>query len=60
MTPRPHQPILLVEDSPEDYEAVRGATVRKLLKERIKGPTVSQEEARAHILRVLQRASAKS
>jgi hypothetical protein len=46
--------------SPEDYGAVCGATIRKLLKERMKGPTVSQEEARAHIQRVLQRSSPKS
>jgi hypothetical protein len=41
--------------SPEDYDAVCGATIRKLLRERIKGPTVSQERARAHIERVLHR-----
>jgi hypothetical protein len=45
--------------SPEDYEVVCGAAIRKLLKERIKGPTVSQEEARTHIDRVLNRKAPK-
>jgi hypothetical protein len=39
--------------SPEDYEAVCGATIRRLLRVRMKGPTVSQKEARAHIEKVL-------
>ena len=39
--------------SPEDYDAVCGATIGKLLRQRMKGSTVSQASARAHIERVL-------
>jgi PHD/YefM family antitoxin component YafN of YafNO toxin-antitoxin module len=40
--------------SPDDYEEVCSAAIRKLLKERMKGPTISQQEARDHIEKALR------
>jgi prevent-host-death family protein len=43
----------------KEYETLVGAQVRKLLKERAKGPTVGHEEARTRIQKVLQRRARK-
>jgi hypothetical protein len=46
--------------SPDDFKALHCKAIRKLLKERMQGPTVSQEEAQAYIAKVLRRGSRKS
>jgi len=46
--------------SREEYEAMYGTAVRRLLASRADGPTVSQEEARKRIGEVSRRASRKS
>lgn len=39
---------------PEEYELVRGKAIRKLLKERMKGPTISHEQVRNDIQKIVQ------
>lgn len=61
-------PIALTQDaevvgffvSTDEYEALFGAAVKKLLAGREKGPTLSQEEARVHIQEIIRRATRKS
>jgi len=61
-------PIAITEDSevvgflvsPEEYEAMFGAAVKSLLSSRTKGPTVSQQEARAHIAKTIRQSRTKS
>ena len=42
---------------PDEYEAVRGKAIRKLLKERMKGPTVTHEDVRKAMQKIVQRHS---
>ena len=44
----------------EEYEALFGAAVKKLLSARARGSTVTQEEARARIRKVTRHGSRKS
>ena len=44
----------------DEYEAMFGAAVKKLLASRAQGPTVSQEEARARVRAAARRGSRKS
>lgn len=46
--------------SKEEYEALYGAATRKLLRARMRGPTVSHEEARARLRATVHRAARKS
>ena len=41
--------------SPQEYEALCGTAIRDLLKSREIGPTVSHEDARAHLQGVIDR-----
>jgi len=41
--------------SPDEYDALFGAAVRKLLKSREKGPTVSHEEVRRRSEQIIKR-----
>jgi len=43
----------------EEYEALHGAAVKELLTARATGPTVSHDEVRAHVAKVVKRASGK-
>jgi hypothetical protein len=45
--------------SPEEYEVMYNEAIRKLLASRMKGPTISHEEARAHVLETIRRRSHK-
>lgn len=41
--------------SPEEYDALFGATIKRLLKTREKGPVITQAEVRAQAEQVLKR-----
>jgi hypothetical protein len=41
--------------SPDEYDVLFGAAVRKLLKSREKGPTVSHDQVRKHAKQVIKR-----
>ena len=43
----------------EEYEAMVGAAVKKLLSARAKGPSMTHEQARAHLRDVARRSSRK-
>lgn len=44
----------------EEYEALHGAAIQDLLTARAEGPTVSHDEVRAQVARVVKRAGGKS
>jgi len=46
--------------SREEYETMFATAVRELLSSRMKGPTVSQEEARARVRATLRHSAAKA